>query len=133
MEEIDVASNDEVCAISGGIIDDGYHVITVILSEDGVEIVLNSELSIIVVGSNDETNRQFLLHLSIMKPFIQSFVILHHILSLQLVLISVDAHVVFHHMDARVRNPMTVCKLDPLFVEGLALAEDFWIMVKRFS
>ena len=133
LEEIDVAPYDEVCAIIGGIIDDSYHVITVILSENGVEIVLDSELGIIVVSSNDETNRQFLLHLSIMKPFIQSVVILHHILSLQFVLIPVDAHVVFHHMDARVRDPMAVCKFDPLFVEGLALTADFWIMVKRFS
>ena len=57
-EEVTV---DFTTAIGGSIIDYDHFVIGVILSEDGVEVVLDTEVGIVVVPRHYHTHRQLLL------------------------------------------------------------------------
>ena len=56
--ELEVLAVELAGTIRGGIIDEDYFIGCVVLGENGVKVVLESELSIIVVTWNDHTHRK---------------------------------------------------------------------------
>jgi hypothetical protein len=62
-EKVKVFTKYSVRAIIRVIVDDDSHVISIILSKDRVEIILNPLFFIVVVRSHDHTYRKFLLEL----------------------------------------------------------------------
>ncbi len=61
------ALNVVSCEVGGGIVDDDNMVICVILIEDALQVVLISKIFGVVVGGDDDTERQFLLIFAQMK------------------------------------------------------------------
>lgn len=55
--EVEVLSVGEVTAIIGGIIDDDRKVIGVVLTENRVEVVLNSKIDVVVVRASKNADR----------------------------------------------------------------------------
>ena len=53
LEKVEISADDEVGAVSGGIVGDDGDVVAVILGEDWVEIVFYPKLGIIVVSTDN--------------------------------------------------------------------------------
>ena len=56
--EEQVVADDFVGAVAGGVVDDHCEVVGVVLREDGVEVVLESKLGVVVVAGHHEAHWQ---------------------------------------------------------------------------
>ena len=126
--EVEVLAVGEVAAVVGGVVDDYGEVVRVILTENRVQVVLNTHVEIVVVGANDEAHRQLFLVLIEVIEIVESVVldlllvflkVVHRLVQLQVVLYEVYAEEV----------GLVFYKLDTLLVEGLSplLVAGFWI------
>ena len=70
--EVEVLSVGEVTTVIGGVVDDDSKVIGIILSENGIEVVFNTHVDIIVIGAYDKTHRYLLFVLIEMIELVES-------------------------------------------------------------
>lgn len=62
--EGEVFAVEFVGVVGGGVVDDDYKVVGIVLLEDGVEVILYSELSVVVVARHHHAHRKLLLVLA---------------------------------------------------------------------
>jgi hypothetical protein len=74
--EVEVFAVEFVGVVGGGVVDDHHEVVGVVLLEDGVQVVLDPELGVVVVPRHHHAHRQLLFELLEVPDLIEARVLL---------------------------------------------------------
>jgi hypothetical protein len=114
--EVEVLAEELVAAVSGGVVDDDDEVVGVVLQEDGVQVVLQPELGVVVVAGHHHAHRDLLAVLVQLVDAAHPVVLLlvHALLLLQVAVVVL--HVVLHQPQT-LEVGLLLQELDPLQLE----------------
>ena len=100
--EAEEAAVDFTAAISGSVVHDYHLVVGVVLCEEGVEVVLDAEVGVVVEAGHDEAHRQLLSELGQLELSIEALPFSLVVLNAFLILLLGADQIVLGEEEARV-------------------------------
>ena len=124
------AAVDFVAAVSGGVVHDDHPVVGVVLREDGVQVVLNAEVGVVVKAGHQNAHRQLFLYLRQLELALQPQPLPPVLLNAILQLLLAADQVVLGEEETRVAG-LRVDEAGPLLHELDSLLPGLLILVQN--
>ena len=128
--EGEVVAVERVAAVGGGVVDDDHPVVGVVLREDGVEVVLNAEVGVVVKDGRQNAHRQLFLYLRQLELALQPQPLPPVLLNAILQLLLAADQVVLGEEETRVAG-LRVDEADPLLHELDSLRPGLLVLVQN--